>query len=396
VAALPVSRNDSVVSRQYDSGPEERGPTSGAAGPGTRFPLEMLDQMLLVLTPCDAAMPDTGSVRQWSGPLKMVTVKDHDGIPVLPAFTSETELLRWRPEGSGYVSVFVADLLATFVRTDLARIVVDNSSERAFAIDRGDAQALLVAAPKDRQRPPLLQIGDLDADVVGPLVARLRVICATLPDIAEAYLYSGRVIAPAAEAAGEESGPLPLVLLLRYEEGVAGERVAADVETLLDRVRSAAKHQPGGFPSFRVDVMRGEDKLLAAARRKGAAIVAPTRNTTAIDLTGEVKAAVGQPSASRLPPERIVDAVRAVCQADGGVIDAYLYQMALLDRDDGPQLVFGLRLDGPPSPEREEALVRAVSAAVTPTGDLGINIAILDEQSAHERRKQAPPIYQRA
>ena len=355
----------------------------------------MLDQVLLVLTPPGGARTGTESVRRSNGPLEMVTVKDHDGMPVLPAFTSETELLRWHPEGSRNVSMFVADVLERFLSSDLARIVVDNRSERAFVIDRRDAQALLAAAPKERRRPPLLEIGDLDLDVVGPLVARLRVICATLPGIAEAYLYRGRVIELGSETAGEESAPLPLVLVLRYEVEVADARVAAEVETLLDGVRSAAKHQSGGFPSFSVGTVRGEGPLLAAARRKGTAIVAPMRHTSPIVLTGDVPAVVRQPSASRLPPKRIIDAVRAVCEADGGVIDAYLYEMALLDRDDGPQLVFGVRLDGPASPEREQALVRALSAAVTPTGDPGVNIAIIDEQSARDQRKQAPPIYER-
>ena len=73
----------------------------------------------------------------------LVLVTDYDGLAVLPAFTSEAALLRWKPEGGPYLGLegrFVIEVLA---RSDWDRLVVDTESPNAFAITRAQALTLL-------------------------------------------------------------------------------------------------------------------------------------------------------------------------------------------------------------------------------------------------------------
>ena len=70
----------------------------------------------------------------------------HAGVRSLPAFTSEAELTRWRPEGGEWIALPARRLLEASLRIQADRIVVDNKSPHAFAIDRGHAQALLELA----------------------------------------------------------------------------------------------------------------------------------------------------------------------------------------------------------------------------------------------------------
>lgn len=110
--------------------------------PGTGGP-EILDRSLLVLTPDIGEELRGPEILEEALEIDVVLVTDYDGLSVLPAFTSEAALLRWRPHGSRYIAVqgkVVVDLLA---RNDWDRIVVDTGSPGAFAITRSDAVRLL-------------------------------------------------------------------------------------------------------------------------------------------------------------------------------------------------------------------------------------------------------------
>jgi hypothetical protein len=70
----------------------------------------------------------------------------HAGFRSLPAFTSEAEFVRWRPQGGEWFAPAARGLLEAFLRIQADRILIDNKSRHAFAIDRGQAQALLELA----------------------------------------------------------------------------------------------------------------------------------------------------------------------------------------------------------------------------------------------------------
>ena len=102
-----------------------------------------LSEPLLVLTPPVGDMPTRlGQVEQPST-IDVVLVTDQEGHVVLPAFTSEATLLRWRPEGSHYAQVGGNVLLSLLAHSDWSRIVVDPGSSEAFEVSRGEAIATL-------------------------------------------------------------------------------------------------------------------------------------------------------------------------------------------------------------------------------------------------------------
>ena len=62
---------------------------------------------------------------------------------MLPAFTSEAELLRWHPEGGQWVALEGRVVLELLVQNDWDRMVVDTASPNAFSITRAEAATLL-------------------------------------------------------------------------------------------------------------------------------------------------------------------------------------------------------------------------------------------------------------
>jgi hypothetical protein len=71
-------------------------------------------------------------------------VYTHGGFRSLPVFTSEAEFVNWQPQGGDWIALEARAVLEAFVDAMPAdRIIVDNRSARAFAIDRDEARALL-------------------------------------------------------------------------------------------------------------------------------------------------------------------------------------------------------------------------------------------------------------
>ena len=105
---------------------------------------EILDRELLVLTLGDEEpqVPLGRSTLEGTVVFSFVLVTDYEGLPVLPVFTSEAALLRWRPEGSRYVALQGSVLVGLLAKNDWDRIVVDTGSPDAFLIDRSEAVKL--------------------------------------------------------------------------------------------------------------------------------------------------------------------------------------------------------------------------------------------------------------
>jgi SseB protein N-terminal domain len=247
---------------------------AGAAGKDSRERTRLsafLTQLLVV--PVAPGFPVSGSSGRWVlGALVLHAVADGQGRMSVTAFTSDDELLRWRPElkGSQCFGVVGATLLEAFLKTDYDRIVVDRASPAAFAIDRYDAQALLDATPTVADDAPRIMIGPPDRDATRALVAQLRAICAALPGIIEAHLCRTQ---PLEHGLADSSSEPQLVLTAVYREGTERTVLGDAVDTILNAVRAAAANQPGGFPPFRVETTTGvQSEVLDAMRRKGIAV----------------------------------------------------------------------------------------------------------------------------
>ncbi|HUY59765.1 MAG TPA: SseB family protein [Solirubrobacteraceae bacterium] len=357
----------------------------------------ILTQMLFVPAPEGTSVPEDASGRWQNRSLVLSAVVDPEGRVALPVFTSKDELFRWRGE-TDFFGLPGVNLLRTFLESDWDRIVVNTASTAAFAIERSEAQDLLDGAVEAADDAPRVSIGAPSAELAGTLVAQLRVTCARLPEIREAYLYRRQVMEAGFESTETDPSDGPaLSLLLVYTAATAEDRVNDDVKAILGAAREAAKAQSAAVPPFHIEATHREGTLLSAVRRASSPVVVPADQVHALELD-HVPALIGRPGPSRDPPEALVEAVRAVCTACNEVAEAFLYQLALLDRDDGPQLVVALRLRAPTDNEAEGVLVRAVGAAVAPTGWSGepINVAVIDEARARELRGSAPPIFERA
>jgi SseB protein N-terminal domain len=94
---------------------------------------------LLVPLP-DVGRPPGVEVLSEAQELSFVVVSDEHGRSVLPAFTSEEALTRWKPEGSAYVALEGRVLLEVLAVSDWHRMVVDGADERWFAVTRADAR----------------------------------------------------------------------------------------------------------------------------------------------------------------------------------------------------------------------------------------------------------------
>jgi hypothetical protein len=109
----------------------------------SRTAASILDRELLVLTP-DSGDEDSGTyVLEEERDFPIILVTGDDGLAVLPAFTSEAALLRWRPEGSRFLGLQGRVVIEMLSRSDWDRIVVDTNSRNAFLITRTDAVELL-------------------------------------------------------------------------------------------------------------------------------------------------------------------------------------------------------------------------------------------------------------
>ena len=104
---------------------------------------------------------------------------------------------------------------------------------------------------------------------------------------------------------------------------------------------------------------------------------------------------IGQPA--QAPPAGLIDAVRAACERRPAVAEGYLYQMAIVDRDEVPHLAIGLRLDSSLDDEAVRTLVDAVGSEVQPRlwGLDFIDFQVLDDDMLAEVQSSGPPVFRR-
>ena len=109
----------------------------------SRAAATVLDRELLVLTPESDDEPRGSYVLEKDREVSVVLVTDDEGRAVLPAFTSEAALLRWKPEGGRFIGLQGRVVIELLSRSEWDRIVVDTNSRNAFAVTRAQAIELL-------------------------------------------------------------------------------------------------------------------------------------------------------------------------------------------------------------------------------------------------------------
>lgn len=140
VSAHPVDhageelRNDALVDAMRA--------VSASDGPASRallFQL-MLDSTLLVQSPTSPSEP-SGWTSKAGDKIQLVTYSDDDGT-VLPVFTSSAALLRFRPEGAGYVALPGSALFAMAGSAGTNKIAFDPGSPTTGFVTRPEIEAL--------------------------------------------------------------------------------------------------------------------------------------------------------------------------------------------------------------------------------------------------------------
>lgn len=185
------------------------------------------DDLLLVPIEDSPEATEGWRVAEADETLAFLLIQDDDGLLVLPAFTNESELTRWNPEGSPYAGLYTRDLIDLLANSDWDRIVVDGAGDKPFAITRAEAirrvgglldmtvregTTMLIGDPADR--PPA---GMLDA---------LREGCGQVPAIAETYVFQTFVD-------GDEQPTLAVGL--RFEGSPDPSEVRSVVQQLVER-----------------------------------------------------------------------------------------------------------------------------------------------------------------
>jgi len=147
----------------------------------------VMERELLVPT------PDTGhelGVRllEEAEEVPFVVLQDDEGRLVLPAFTSEEALNRWKPGGSHYIGLQGKILIELLAKSEWDRMVVDGADARARAITRADARRIVritsLSLPAGSVR-----IGHPANPPPDELVRALVRACERENAVSEAYLY---------------------------------------------------------------------------------------------------------------------------------------------------------------------------------------------------------------
>ncbi len=319
-------------------------------------------------------------------------VTDDGGVRSLCVFTSEAEFGRSRPADPRCIGLEAVALMKAFLDTPADRIVVNGASPDAFAIDRREAKLLIKIVARTPGDSPRMLLSPPPAEAAA-LASVLRASCARHRELREAYLFRAYIAetgAPPPDGVPDDAWQLEL--LLGFDTALADARGQEISDAILNAVHAAAANQPNGrFPPFRVR-KTSENYWLRTVSRSGAPIAVPADSIAGLELSN-ARALVGRPP--RKPPEEFLQAIRNVCSSDDTVTAAYYFQMALLDRHDGPQLFIGLRLRTDATIEQQEAALRAVGSITGSPAGTGYDVINLTIEPPDGSQDHGETFYER-
>lgn len=167
--------------------------------------------MLLVPTPETGKPPESGVLEE-DREVSVTFLQDEDGRAVLPAFTSESALRRWNPEGSRYVGLQGQALVEMLAGSDWDRIVVDLADPEPVAITRSAAMELVGTVAYSAPAGSTFVIGQPAQAPPDGLVSNVRRACYGEAAVDEAFLYQLGVV--------ERDEPPHLTIGVRLHEEV--------------------------------------------------------------------------------------------------------------------------------------------------------------------------------
>lgn len=219
-------------------------------------PDEVLRQELLVPVP-DAGQRGPEMLEE-DREISFLVVEDEFGL-VLPAFTSEKALARWKPQGSAYVALQGKVLVEMLAESEWHRMVIDGADPAAFAITRSAALRLLGSTSNSVPAGSTFRIGQPAQRPPDGLVDVLRSACEREPTVEEAYLYQFQIVER------DESPYMTVGLRLHplVEEPEAG-RIAQSI---------GGKVEPHEWGYEFLEIQLLDDQLLDAARSNGVVIL---------------------------------------------------------------------------------------------------------------------------
>ena len=206
-------------------------------------------------------IPDTGRIeigrRRTLGvdeELAFVVVEDDEGRTVLPAFTSERELARWRPEGSPYIALEGQVVIEMLAVSEWDRVVIDGAGASPIGMTRSAARELVGATSRSVSPGSTSLIGQPAEAPPEALVEALRAICSR-PEIAEAWLYQFQIVEQ------DDSPHMALGVLLKptIDE--------SEVDALLQSFGAEIRPALWGYEFLDLHPLSGE--LLDSARSNG-------------------------------------------------------------------------------------------------------------------------------
>lgn len=121
-------------------------------------------------------------------------LQDEDGRAVLPAFTSESALRRWSPEGSRYIGLQGQALVEMLAGSDWDRIVVDLADPEPVAITRSAAMEPVGTVAYSAPAGSTFVIGQPAQAPPDGLVSNVRRACFGEAAVDEAFLYQFGVL----------------------------------------------------------------------------------------------------------------------------------------------------------------------------------------------------------
>ena len=205
-------------------------------------------------------IPDTGAIEVGTRELEpdedvaVVVVEDGEGRMVLPAFTSDEELARWKPQGSPYIALPGLAVIEMLAASEWDRIVIDGAGMDPIGMTRTAARELVGETGHSVAPGSTYLIGQPAIAPPRGLIEELREICAR-PEIAEAWLYQFQIV--------DDDEPPYLAL------GVLPAQTADEmgVEALVRSIGQQLRPRAWGYEFIELHPLA--DDLLDSARANG-------------------------------------------------------------------------------------------------------------------------------
>ena len=156
-------------------------------------PDDLLSRVLLVPTP-ETGEPLESGVIEEDRTVSFVVLHDDDGRTVLPAFTSESALCRWRPEGSPYMGLEGQALVEMMAESDWDRIVVDIADPEPVTIPRSAAAEREGTIEQSIPAGSTLVFGQPAQAPPDGLIGNVWRACEAEAAVEEAFLYQFGVV----------------------------------------------------------------------------------------------------------------------------------------------------------------------------------------------------------